>query len=176
MDRTFWLVQTLHRQPWAEVKDFYSRPGVKVKSNPFGYGRMGDYELDYMGSAEFEFGEIPKANNRLAEAGDDLLLGQHEYKGITFDFLWIGAEGKPFADFDKWAKGSKSRRPFYGQETPWRLREVLVEGKPAADCETAVWWSLIDNVQFAFAGTDDEPGHLIQMLSSMGEAPVEFIR
>jgi hypothetical protein len=164
--RTFYLVQRIHRQPWVDSKPFYDRLGSKVKSNPFGYGRLGDYELDYMGAAEFEFGAIPKANNRLAEAGKDLRLGQHEYKGFLFDFLWIGREGEPFDDFDRWARGEK-RRPFYGHETPYELLQVVDEGKPISECRTAVWWSLNDNVQFAFAGAEDQ-GHLIKMLASMG--------
>lgn len=174
IERRFYLVQRIKRMPWAEAKTFYEQFGPKVVSNPFGSGgRWGDYELEYMGAAEFEFGTVPKANNRLAEARKDLRVGQHEYNGFLFDFLWIGAEGEPFDDFDRWARGERSR-PFWGKETPYRLREVVEEGKPIEDCTTSVWWSLLDNVQFAFAGTDEEPGHLYRMIESMREAPVRL--
>lgn len=171
IERQFYLVQRIHRKPWVEVKTFYGRLGPKVKSNPFGAGgRLGDYELEYMGASEFEWGAVGRAKERLAEAGKALYTGQHEYKGFLFDFLWIGAEGEPFDDFDRW--GGHSRGPFWSMETPYRLFEVVEEGKPVEDCKTSVWWSLEDNVMFAFSGSDEEPGHLYRMIDSMREAPV----
>lgn len=158
----FYLVQRLKRSPWA------------VKSNPFGYGRMGDYELEYMGAAEFEFGAIPEANNRLANAGKDLKLsvGDHNYGGRLLDFLFIGKEGDPFEAFCEWAEGGGDLRAFYGKERPYDFEKKLTE--PGYKYGGDAWWALAANVQWAFH--DGENGHLLRMLTSMGSAPTEFLR
>ncbi len=169
--RRFYLVQRLYRSPYERHREVF--PKVKVKSNPFGYGRMGDYELDYMGSAEFEFGTIPVANNRLAAAGKDLQLAEFEYQGHVLDFLWVGGEGEPFDDWVRWAKG---KPPFSGKEPPYELRQRLAGEEPwdkERGWHTHVWWGLDDNVMWAFA---DEDRHLHRMLESMGSAPTEFLR
>lgn len=75
--KSTWLIQRLNR-PW-QVDAF------KGKDNPFSFGggmkngglsdeAMGllrdIFEFDYMGAAEFEFGEVPKALHRIANAHD----------------------------------------------------------------------------------------------------------
>jgi hypothetical protein len=144
---------------------------------------MGDYELDYMGSAEFEFGAIPEANNRLAKAGKGLRLsvGENRYMDRPLDFLWINDEGDPFDVWCLWASGSERRpewwagykpRPFEGKERPYDFEKKLrgEDYKYGGD----VWWALGANVMWAFNDGDD--GHLLKMLSSMGSAPTEFLR
>lgn len=178
--RPFYLVQRLYPSPWAKEKDWYERPGVKVKSNPFGYGRMGDYELDYMGSAEFEWGAIPKANNRLAEAGDDLVLERHEFNGQNLIFLYIGKEGDPTTEFDKWVnEGCDGKEPAYDLRLrltdPHKWMEDQARIEPQYRRTTEVWWSLLDNIIWSFV-EEDGTSHLEKMLASMGEAPVEFLR
>lgn len=172
----FWLVQRIKASPWDDkAKAFYGREGVRVKSNPFGYGRLGGYELDYMGAAEFEFGAIPEANNRLAKAGKDLRVsvGEHNYGGRLLDFLYIGKEGDPFPTFCDWAEGGDRRRAFDGQERPWDFEKKLTE--PDYQYGGDVWWALLANVQWAFH--DGEDGHLLRMLASMSAGdPVEFLR
>lgn len=168
--RDFWLVQRLSLSPYKRHAEAF--PKAKVKSNPFGYGRMGDYELDYMGAAEFEFGEIPKANNRLAEAGKDLVLTEFEHKGHTFDLLYIGAEGDPVPTWKEWAKG---KPPFDGKERPYELEQRLNGKEPWSKergWQTAIWWALGANVLWAFK----EDGHLHRWIESMGSAPTEFLR
>ena len=170
----FWLVQRLKYRSWAKDKEFYERLGSEVKSNPFGYGRMGDYELDYMGSAEFEFGAIPKANNRLAGAGEDLKLsvGEHEWEGRKLDFLYIGEEGDPWETWVEWATGKEHRPPFASKEYPFDFHKKLTN--PDYEYGGDVWWALDANIIWAF--NDGEDGHLLKMLESMGSAPTEFLR
>lgn len=174
----FWLVQRLNRDPLAEWQD---RTGAfaGVKSNPFGYGRMGDYSLDYMGAAEFEFGEIPKANNRLAEARNDLVLDEFSFKGHTFDRLYIGKEGDPTDEWIEWAEGSELDSgykipPFDGKERPYELQRRLDGEEPFSDegWRTAIWWALRGNVLWAFK----EDGHLLSWLESINAESVEFLR
>jgi hypothetical protein len=176
----FYLVQRLREAPYKRHQEVF--PGAKVKSNPFGYGRMGDYELDYMGAAEFEFGAIPEANNRLAKAGKGLTLGEYTYGGHTLDFLWIKTEGEPFEAFADWAEGKRTSeygthedRPFFGKEMPYELRERL-DGKQPFDKErgwhAALWWALRANVIWAF----QEDGPMGRWIESMGSAPTEFLR
>lgn len=183
----FYLCQRLRLAPYARHKAAY--PKAEVKSNPFGYGRMGDYELDYMGSAEFEFGAIPEANNRLAAAGRGLTLGTYAYNGFDLDFLWIADQGEPFAAFVNWAFGrymkddgtivdNLKQGPFWGKEVPYELKERL-DGKSAEEVnrhsgewQTALWWGLDANVIFGFK----EDGHMEKWIESMGSAPTEFLR
>lgn len=163
--RPFYLVQRLSLAPYKQHETAF--PGAKVNSNPFGYGRMGDYELDYMGAAEFEFGEIPKANNRLASAGKDLVLAEFEYRGHAFDFLYIGKEGEPFEEWVGWAGGPRTRCV---------QRQRLNGEKPPAwdngQWHTAIWWALGGNVLWAFKND----GHMHRWIESMGSAPTEFLR
>jgi hypothetical protein len=145
---------------------------------------MGDYELDYMGAAEFEFGAIPEANNRLAKAGKDLVVVEFEYKGDEFDFLYIGKEGDPSEEWIDWAEGRYTDSfngktyevtPFDGKEMPYELERRL-KGEEPFDPErgwsTAIWWALGANVLWAFK----EDGHLLRWIKSMGSAPTEFLR
>lgn len=171
----FWLVQRIERCPYAQHKKAF--PTAKVKSNPFGYGRMGDYELDYMGAAEFEFGTIPAANNRLAEAGDKVVAEINytfpkKYGDLSkrpLDILYIETEGEPFDVMGEWFLGGMR-----GKERPHDFKKKLTE--PDYEYGGDVWWALGANVMWAFSGTEDEPGHLVQMLASMKEEPVEFLR
>jgi hypothetical protein len=178
----FWLVQRMSASPYAVQKES-TGPLSGVTSNPFGYGRMGDYELDYMGAAEFEFGEIPKANNRLADAGKDLVLDEFSFKGHTFDRLYIGREGDPTDEWIDWAEGrhvdpyngeTYKARPFDGKERPYELERRLDGEEPFGDegWRTAIWWALKGNVLWAFK----EDGHLLRWIESMAASPTEFLR
>lgn len=175
--RRFYLVQRLKRSRLADIPT-EKRTGLqKLGSNPFGYGNLGDYDLDYMGSAEFEWGAIPEAFDRLAKAGKGIALGQFEHNGHALDFLWIESEGEPFEDWAAWVDGrpwvdrygfSCDRRPCEGKETPYELRDRL-DGKdahPEFGWRSDVWWALSENVMWAFS----EDGHLQRMVDSMAGA------
>lgn len=180
--RPFYLVQRMSLSPYKKDQGFL---GGQVVSNPFGYGRMGDYELDYMGAAEFEFGEIPKANNRLAEAGKDLVIGEFAYKGHVLDFLWVGKEGEPFEEWVDWAEGRGTDdytgrvyevAPFDGKEPPHELRQRLKGEDPPkwsdGQWQVALYWALNGNVIWGFQAD----GHLHKWIESMGSSPTEFLR
>lgn len=181
----YYLVQRLRHSPYEQAAGrTLSTP--KGRANPFGGGRMGDYELEYMGAAEFELGAVGKANNRLAAAGKDLRLAEFSYRGHDLDFLWIGSEGEPFDTWTNWADGRnvdprtgtvREIDPFFGKEPPYELQKRLRGDDPpqhaAGQWQTAVWWALDGNVMWAF---NDEHRHLHQLLESMGTAPTELLR
>ena len=174
MPRQFYLVQRIKRSWRADNPSKADSPLAKV-ANVFGYGTLGDYDLEYMGSAEFEWGAIPEAFDRLRKAGNRLVLTEWEYMGHVFDFLYREKDGEPFEDWTRWAEGRPideysgqeyEERPFYGKEMPYELQERLDGAeKPRFGDEwrTDVWWALGENVMWAF----HDDGHLTQMLESM---------
>jgi hypothetical protein len=173
--RRFDLVQRIKRSRVADIPE-EKRTGLQKINNPFGYGNLGDYDLDYMGSAEFEWGAIPKALKRLADAGKNITLEQREYNGHTLDFLWITKEGDPFEDWRAWVEGgpcvgrygTHDRSPCDGKEPPYELLDRLA-GKPRPEWgwRTDVWWALDENVMWALS----EEGHLERMVRSMHGKP-----
>lgn len=184
MKRT-WLVQRL-RKP-------YNHPAFGA-DNPFSFGGglrngglndeamgllRGIFSFDYMGAAEFEFGAIPQAFDRLRESGDDIVLCEWTYKGHAFDFLYRKQDGEPFDAWTAWAKGGNQngyKRPaFDGKEPPFELRQRIAGKKPWSEergWQTAIWWALEENVMWSFK----EDGHLQRMLESMKETEVVELR
>ena len=169
----YWLVQRIKRSPMADRPQPADSKLAKLwAANPFGNGKLGDYDLDYMGSAEFEWGAIPEAFQRLANAGKGLTTGTYNYAGHSLDFLWIAKEGEPFEDWAAWVEGlpyvgpygERPRQPLEGKESCYQLRDRL-DGKPEYDwgwgCD--VWWALEENVMWAFS----EDNHLERMLKSI---------
>lgn len=177
--RRFYLVQRIKRSRLVDLPDAKKKGLLaKLGSNPFGYGNLGHYDLEYMGSAEFEWGAIPEAFDRLKKAGKDIDSATFDYNGTALDFLWIKKEGNPFEDWVAWLEGkpriddygySNERRPCEGKEPPYELRQRLVEGKDAPEWgwTTDVWWALGENVMWAFA----DEGHLARMVESMQGVP-----
>lgn len=135
------------------------------RRNPFGYGGMGAFELDYMGSAEFEFGAIPESYNRLYKAGDagNLGHGEVEINGKVIEFVNIHSDGDPSAALTNWVTkqkcdGKEPAGDFYqrifDQENDYRKAH-----------RTAIWWSLNDDVMFAFK----EDGMLEELFKSLAD-------
>jgi hypothetical protein len=182
--RSFWLVQRIHRSWRADAPADKPLSPLQKMGNPFGYGKLGDYELDYMGAAEFEFGAIPEAFKRLQDAGKGIVLTEWEYKGHALDFLYIEKDGEPFDAWTDWAEGRRrdeysgktyETRPFDGKERPYELEERLngaTSPRFGDDWRTHVWWALEENVMWAFK----EDGHLHKMLESMGRAETVSLR
>lgn len=170
--RQFNLVQRIKRSRVADIPR-EKRTVRQQMDNPFGYGNLGDYNLDYMGSAEFEWGAIPEAFDRLKNAGRGIASAERTYKGYALDFLWIEEEGDPFADWVVWVEGGAvtdqygytyTRRPCEGKETPYELLDRLGGKEPSEyGWRTDVWWALDENVMWAFG----EDGHLERMVESM---------
>lgn len=169
--RRFWLVQRIKRSNVADIPP-ESRTGLQKISNPFGYGNLGDYELDYMGSAEFEFGAIPEALDRFVKAGKGITLEQREHKGQSIDLLWITREGDPFEDWRAWVDGEprrdyygslNERRPCEGKESAYDFAERLDGAvEPEWGWRADIWWALKENVMWSFSGED----HINRMLFS----------
>lgn len=177
MPRSFYLVQRVSHRPGRPARGIFA-------SNPFGYGDIGDYELDYMGSAEFEWGAIPESWDRFAKAGGKGLdVAEHTYNGHVLDFLWIKKNGEPFDDFERWAEGRPKdsyggeyqERPFYGKERPFELEARLNGEAPPAhsgEWRTALYWALDDNVMWGFK----EDGHMERFLQGLMDKPVVRLR
>lgn len=176
MARDFYLVQRIERSWRADAPPEKLTSPLAQLGNPFGYGKMGDYDLDYMGAAEFEWGAIPEAYDRFVKAGKSLVVDEWEYKGHKLDFLFIETAGEPYAAWTDWAEGRSApdeyngkvyeQPPFYGKERPYELEERLNGAdKPrfGDDWRTHIWWALGENVMWAFT----EDGHLPRMLESM---------
>jgi hypothetical protein len=177
--RRFYLTQRIHRGRLTETTPS-ERTGIqKLGRNPFGYGNLGDYDLDYMGSAEFEWGAIPEALKRLAKTGWGITYAERNYRGHALDFLWITKEGDPFEDWCAWAEGkprtdrygySCQRRPFEGKESVYDLAQRLAGREPDEyGWRTDIWWALTENVMWSFAGE----GHIEAMLTSMQKTASE---
>ncbi|HTE58724.1 MAG TPA: hypothetical protein VK631_00135 [Solirubrobacteraceae bacterium] len=185
MARDFYLVQRMKRSWRADRPEGSPTHALDNLSNVFGYGHMGDYDLDYMGSAEFEWGAIPEAYDRFVKAGKGLTLTEWTYNGHVLDFLYIEKDGEPFDAWADWAEGRSApdeysgkvyEQPrFDGKERPYELEE-RIDGATAPrfgdDWRTHVWWALNGNVMWAF----HEDGHLTQMLESMGRPKAVALR
>jgi hypothetical protein len=177
----FYLTQRLR---FSKFKSERNERSGKRLVNPFARKGFGDYELEYMGSAEFEFGAIPEAKERLAAAGDGLMLAEFTYGEHRLDFLWIESEGEPFDVWKDWVEGRRwfdgrqeSTIPLEGQERPWELEKRLAGEQPPkymyGSWSTDVWWGLEGNVLFAFA---DEDRHLHRLIESMDGAVAVLAR
>lgn len=180
--RRFYLVQRVSRSRVADIPEA-KRTGLQKFNNPFGYGNLGDYDLDYMGSAEFEWSAIPDALKRLADAGKGITLEQREYKGCALDFLWIKKEGDPFEDWVAWAEGEPrtdrygyecNRTPFEGKESPRydMAKRLAGEDPPEWGWRADIWWALDENVMWAFSGDD----HIARMIASTTTGPKSRVR
>jgi hypothetical protein len=141
----FYLTQKLSDRP--------GRPAAK----------LGDFHLDYMGAAEFEFDTVPDAAQRLFDHRRDLVIGHRSYQGQRLDFLWIGHQGEPFSHWVDWAQGrrrsdygslTEPTHPFYGKQTCRELIDQL-NGRPAdpqSEWPVVLWWALPGNVVWGFSG------------------------
>lgn len=170
MPRSFYLVQRIQRSWHADNPVTENASPLARVRNLFGNGTLGDYDLEYMGSSEFEWGAIPEALGRLKDAGKNgLVLAEWNYGGHDLDFLYREKDGEPFQAWSDWAEGGKHDPPFYGKETPFELRDRLDGKEPPSwsdgQWRTHVYWGLNENVMWAFK----EDGHLHRMLESMGQ-------
>lgn len=180
--RHFYLVQRVY--PSKRGKYAAMSKG-KIDYNPFGYGRLGDYELDYMGSAEFEWGAIPDSLKRFAEANDNnkLMRGELDYKPTNKKLVFLYIEDdypngeELYDEFLEWV-GERCD----GKEPSYDFHERLTDPERYAENEkkgwtrnTEVWWSLLDDVMFSFVD-EDGTSHLEKMLNSMGADSNQGIR
>lgn len=140
--RDFWLVQRMTYRPIKPADD--SR--LARVENVFGYGRAGDYALDYMGSAEFEWGGLGESWERF-RAGGSPTLGTVRYKDVDIELMWIGSDPDARGDFLQWAA-----REFETKDGRYEIKALFdPEAKYPPDPDT-VWWDITGDVMFARAG------------------------
>lgn len=129
----FWLVQRL-KNPWV----------VQPERGFDGY-----FSLDYMGSAEFEFGSVQESLKAIREAGD-IEVFEHEVAvdGVTKPVFFVGPSKwllDQVQNFQTWVDEgcqAKERPRFIEQFTD--PQDWLVS--------TVAWWSLNSNVAWALDG------------------------
>lgn len=155
--RRFHLVQRLEHRPEVEIEN--PTPLQRLfQAGGFG-GRLNDlFVLDYMGSAEFEFGEVPRASKRLSD-GKVALLYNFEYEGpagiVKLDFLWRAKDDPPMLDWERWVKDGMDTKES-PHELPHRLNGTKPgwwrdDDDPPRTWETALYWSLGDDVMWGFS-------------------------
>lgn len=159
MSRDFWLVQRLNYSPPDKYDHLASDAPMRRETgtvfNPFGYGRIGDYEADYMGSAEFEFGALNDANNRFA-ASQQIVQEQHKLQGVLLDF--VSTIEKPF-DLDAWTKWVQS-----GADAKDSHRFVAhLNGTVPEVLKVDIWWAIAEDVMWAVASE----GHIAKLFESL---------
>ena len=115
-------------------------------------GFDGYFGLDYMGSAEFEFGTVPDSLKRF-RSHDDIVrkFRRITIDGVTRQVWFVGsiATLKAKVDqFEEWvAKGCRGKEATYFPENftgrDWR-------GQPIDDfySRTVLWWALNEDVMF----------------------------
>ncbi len=133
---SFYLVQNLQYLPGR-------------KANPFGYGRLADYELDYMGAAEYEWGAIPDASKRLE--GAEIKLDEVTINGAEMTFAYRAEDGEPYEAFEAWIKSG-----FRGKNVNASEIERRFNGEHGQYDRTDIWWALEENVMFCF-NSDEGP-------------------
>lgn len=117
-------------------------------------GFDGFFRLDYMGSAEFEFGAVPDSLKRLRGV-NDLTRRNRELTidGVTRKVWFVGslATLKTKVDeFEGWVA-----RGFRGKESTWFRenftgRDGVIPGRLVSDymTDTVLWWALNEDVMF----------------------------
>lgn len=160
--RRFYLIQRMYE---SEPGKYDKMSGGRVDHNPFGYGRLGAYELDYMGSAEFEWGAIPDSTKRFGEAGNSLMMAEHMLSGHSILFMYIEADGDPWEDFLKWFNGDRRTK-----EEPYGFIRKVENKEERFEDKTTIWWSLDDDVMWCFAPKEGEKSHIQKLLDTMPTA------
>lgn len=130
----FWLVQRIE---------------PRTRSNP---GLLGSkFELDYMGSAEFEYGRPQESIRRMRSLGDIELQAVHlTRKGVTRTVFCVAPAvgmADKLTDFVRWASQdyprAKERTKFdtvFDQDNSLGQLEY---------CRTVAWWSLDDDIMWS---------------------------
>lgn len=113
-------------------------------------GFDGYFSIDYMGSAEFEWGAIPKALTAMCERPAQIEPADVTIGGITRTVYFVGHKGvsSSAADMEEWAQGGGGRRvPYYGKE--WTYFDDAFAGKADPYRTTDAWWDILSNVGWA---------------------------
>lgn len=163
MDWSFYLIQRVPVRDYS-VKRFWA-------------DRESAFQLDYMGSAEFEFGTVPASLKRLLaliEAGQ-LRVDTIEINGKTIDLAYPSTGESPKTFFRDWvARGLEHKITtkaypsyFFGhlrgdepRANPKLKKQATAYALQVEDIN-ALFWSLEDDVLFGFA----EAGNVRRFIS-----------
>lgn len=145
----YWSGATKIRVPWLiqRCKADEFKPTMKT----------GDYlNLDYMGSAEFEFGSIPQFQRDVNSRLKNLVEFSHEHNGMTLYFL---AEKGQEVEYEKILNqlidGSirlKERSGIKEKETMWvgpKNKQKPIYDDPKAPYRFDVWFDLYNAIIFS---------------------------
>lgn len=173
----YWLVQRLQLSPAARYahlpKDSPMAKATGTHYNPFGYGRMGDYEADYMGSAEFEFGALGQAYKRFSDAPDvERVVLPVTFKKQTHDIEFVYPQSTEHTEqdqrfdekeFQAWVKDNCPNKD------DWSFRRRLEGEDDEYIMRTGIWWALQPDVMWAFADdrTPEGEAHFDRLFGSM---------
>lgn len=108
------------------------------------------FSLEYMGSAEFEWGAIPKALKSMRR-------NRSSIESVTVNFPtgarvvhFVGPRGVSdnAEAMAEWARGAGGRRhPFGGKE--WTHFEYAVAGEPQPYSRTDAWWDIENDIAWS---------------------------
>lgn len=141
--RKVWLLQR------AKVK-----VDQNMSSNEVAKIKTGDYvRLDYMGSAEFEFGAIPEFQKKIHTVLPKLQNYSVTHKNQTFSFMCLPEEKDEYSDqiielindtlFMKERSGFNQREPLEGKNK--RNKKTYIYDSPNAPFSFNVWFDLTNN-------------------------------
>jgi hypothetical protein len=172
--RDFHLVARLYESPRAADEKSLLK-NFEGKVNPFGGGRMGDYQIDYMGAAEYEFGAIGRAMTRMSEA-EELVrttVTGIDGKAITapIDFLYRSQDGPPIDDWIEWLGRKRGPYELKAKADNGEFLSRLAGREFPSINPTVIWWAIEANVFWSFA----PDRHIDRMLKSMSDAGPEGV-
>lgn len=114
-------------------------------------GFDGYFSLDYMGSAEFEWGAIPRALGEIRSKPTQVEAADVTIGGLTRTVWFVGHKGVAATAapaMTEWATGGSGRRgPFYAKE--WTHFDDVFVNKPDKYRRTDAWWDIQTNVGWA---------------------------
>lgn len=127
------------------VQRMTSRTGTPNPARGFD----GYFELDYMGSSEFEWGAIPKALKSMRRVNSRVEPQDVIISGRVYRIYFVGAPGvsNNARDFELWASGDERKPAFFGKE--WTHLPEILSGSKASWIDTDAWWSIEDDVAWA---------------------------
>jgi len=129
------------RKPYLIQRCTYTGQGKKI-----GDEVVSDfYRQDYMGSSEFEFGELPASLRRMYQHLDFYnKVGEREIKGKTV-YFWGDSK-----DFDEYAKFLEQLKPYEDLKEVISFTDYFEEKKNFAYLHDDFWWDIVNDIVFSF--------------------------
>lgn len=127
------------------------RMSSKKDAAPRGNGFDDYFELDYMGSSEFEWGAIPAALKSIRQHPAVVQEWPVTINGLTRSVYFVG-EKKALRDhvagIEAWSERGDHRPPFWGKE--WtNFPENFADTADEYARRTDAWWAIKDDVAWS---------------------------